>query len=747
MTVSLFGVRHHGPGCARALRAELERLQPDAVLIEGPPDADGLIPMVGVGGLRPPVALLVYARDAPSRAAFYPFAEWSPEWQAMQWAVVARVPVRFMDLPLRHQLTEGDQRDAPAGRDPAGASLDALGVAAGARSWDGWWEREIEQRRETRGLFEAVAALMRELRGQAGLEPRSAREAQREAWMRRTIRRARSDGHQRIAVVCGAWHVPALESLAGVARDDKRLRGLRRVPGGVEATWIPWTHGRMAAMSPDGAGYGAGVAYPGWHEHLWRTATGSATAARWATSAARLLRARGLDAPPASVIEVVRLADALAAIRGRSTPGVAELHEAIRAVLCHGDAAPMSWVREGLEVGDALGAVPAGAPMVPLQRDVESLQRSARLKPQPGLVDLDLDLRKPRGLARSHLLHRLRAIDVPWGQPEAGHGRARGTFHELWTLSWRPELWLRVVEANAAFGNTLEVAAIAALRQRGRASGRLSQITDLLAAAIVADLPEAVDDLLTALSARAAAACEVRELMDSVPPLARVARYGDVRGTTFERLEPVIAGLVERALIGLPGGSRAIDDDAAAATIASLDAFARAIWLLDHEDQHAELAAVLDRLAEDEGAHQLVSGFAARLLVERRSLPPERLEGRAGRALSAANPPERAAAWLEGLLRGSALVLLHHQQLWRILDGWLSELTADRFRSLLPVLRRAFSGFEPAARRRMGESLQRLHQGSDLGPADGPAPLDEARAALVLPVLGQLLGRPLERSS
>src|SRR5690606_41719112 len=38
--VHVLGVRHHGPGSARAVRAELERLRPDAVLIEGPPEAD-----------------------------------------------------------------------------------------------------------------------------------------------------------------------------------------------------------------------------------------------------------------------------------------------------------------------------------------------------------------------------------------------------------------------------------------------------------------------------------------------------------------------------------------------------------------------------------------------------------------------------------------------------------------------------------------------------------------------------------
>ena len=42
----IFGVRHHGPGCARSLQAALEQLKPDIVLVEGPPDAQDALPLL-----------------------------------------------------------------------------------------------------------------------------------------------------------------------------------------------------------------------------------------------------------------------------------------------------------------------------------------------------------------------------------------------------------------------------------------------------------------------------------------------------------------------------------------------------------------------------------------------------------------------------------------------------------------------------------------------------------------------------
>ena len=63
--VEVFGIRHHGPGSARSLVAALEAYQPDAVLIEGPADADPLLHWVLAEGMEPPLALLAYAPDLP----------------------------------------------------------------------------------------------------------------------------------------------------------------------------------------------------------------------------------------------------------------------------------------------------------------------------------------------------------------------------------------------------------------------------------------------------------------------------------------------------------------------------------------------------------------------------------------------------------------------------------------------------------------------------------------------------------
>src|SRR6478735_12513532 len=102
--IHILGIRHHGPGSARNVKAFLEVTKPDIVLVEGPPEADAILQWAASEEMKPPVAILVYQPDNPQQSVFYPFAEFSPEWQAILYAKQNNIHVRFMDLPMSHQF-------------------------------------------------------------------------------------------------------------------------------------------------------------------------------------------------------------------------------------------------------------------------------------------------------------------------------------------------------------------------------------------------------------------------------------------------------------------------------------------------------------------------------------------------------------------------------------------------------------------------------------------------------------------
>jgi hypothetical protein len=723
MTVRVFGIRHHGPGSARSLLRALEDMRPDAVLVEGPPDAADVLSLMSRPEMVPPVALLVYPPDTPQEAVYYPFAEFSPEWQALRYALGRGVTARFVDLP-RSLDPGGEDEGSEIREDPVGL----LAAATGYEDRELWWERQVEQRRDATDLFDAILEAMAALR--EGYEP-PPHEARREAYMRREIRRAARDGHDNIAVVCGAWHAPVLKIEEHSAKaDDAILKGLKKRK--TSATWIPWTAGRLSYRS----GYGAGIASPGYYQHLWNSPGGNA-GSRWLSHVARLLRSEDLDASVANVVETVRVADTMAALRDLPVPGLDELREAALATLCGGETEKLDLIRDRLEIGERLGEVPAETPTVPLQRDLERLQKRLRLKPSAEERNLDLDLREENGRARSELLHRLRLISIDWGEPRPVSGKS-GTFHEVWTLRWRPELSVALIEANI-WGNTVEAAASSRVRDLAE-DANLHRLTALLDAAILARLPEGSVGYLLGRVRDTAASADARLLMDALPPLAQVARYGDVRGTEAISVLPVVDALFERALVALPGACSSLDDDAAREMAGSIGGVEESVNLLDRPDMAEGWRATLSPLAQNDGVHALVRGWCCRLLLEAGVLDERGLQRLAGLALSSAVPAPEAAAWVEGALRGSGLVLLHQDGLWRALDLWISGLDPETFAAMLPLIRRAFSGFEPPERRVMGEKVKKLRVEQEDAATPEVGGVDHRRAARTLPVLAQILG-------
>lgn len=744
----LFGVRHHGPGCARSLLRALEDLQPDCLLVEGPPDGEEMLPLMLNAALVPPVALLVYNPDDSREAAFYPFAEFSPEWNALRYALKRKIPARFIDLPASHQFAltrpaEGDgnvvedsAESSPESAEEAGLSsdpLDWLGRAAGYGDGESWWNHMVEERGDSLELFAAIREAMSTVRSEAPTRVQTTqarqREVLREAHMRKCLRQAQKDGFQRIAVVCGAWHVSALAEMPPAKADNDLLKALPKVK--VAATWVPWSYHNLSYAS----GYGAGVASPGWYEHLWHSGS-EQRAVGWMARAARLFREDGLDCSSAHIIEAVRLADALAAMRERPQPGLDELSEALRTVVCMGDEAPMQLIRRQLIVGDRLGSTPEEAPAVPLQRDLAQQQKSLRLKAEAGQRLLDLDLRQPNDLARSHLLHRLTLLDIGWGVLNKTGRSAKGSFHELWTLQWDPELVISVINASR-WGNSAREAANAKAVDRARTAKLLPELSALVNLVLLSDLQEAIGPVTLALEDRAAVSSDVQQLLAAIPPLANVARYGNVRQTDVSMVERVLDSLVPRAAIGLSGACATLDDDAAQTMRASIVATHQAIRLLSRDALQEEWQQALRRIACLGSCHGLVCGLAARLLFDEQVDGSEQTAQRMSQALSIGNDPGPAAAWLEGFLNQSGMVLLHDPQLWAMVDGWLGALSDEPFTRVLPLLRRAFAAFSVPERRQLGERARRPVSAAT---ASTLPDWDVARAERALPLLRLLLG-------
>ncbi|MCB0545970.1 MAG: hypothetical protein KDD19_00180 [Phaeodactylibacter sp.] len=742
---NIYGIRHHGPGSTRSLLRALEANPPDCLLIEAPADADKVLEYALHPGIIPPVAILLYDEKDLSKASYLPFASFSPEWQAIQYGLAQGIPIHFMDLPMgmQFQMEEenngqleiplpSSENEGPIVRDPMGYIAELAGYSDSER----WWEATFEQPNNDEDIFTSIIELNTALRDELGRqEPLHNR--MREAYMRKTLRKVLADGYRKVAVICGAWHAPALHHLPRFKpKDDNALlKGLRKKK--VAATWIPWSYNRLAFQS----GYRAGVISPAWYELLFSRREEAVQ--WWMVRVAVLLRKEGFNASAAHATEASRLAHTLAALRRHPIAGIEEMKEAALAVFCNGNTAPLQLIERQLIIGEEIGEVPADIPQIPLQRDLESRIRSLRLTNafrSSSPETKALDLRKPNHLDTSHLLHQLNVLGIPWGTLLEAPENRLGNFHENWRLEWKPEFIIKVIEAGM-WGNTVCTAATFFIQKRAGDSDQLSILVGLAREALLAGITAAFGPLVARIEDAASLAKDVFYLMEALPTLADIARYGDTRQTDVEAVKALIRHMAPRICIGLPNAVLHIEEEPARQWLTLVVQNNRAISLLRQEVEPQAWINALEKIANTNAAHPLIRGLCARMLFDRSAHAPRETARLARYSLSASDEAQDGALWLEGFLYGSGLLLIHIPELWAILDEWITEMPDSHFHEILPLVRRAFSSFTAPEREKMLR-MARMGQKGQPMQEEGikPVAFDQQRAKQVLPTVKMLLG-------
>ena len=480
--------------------------------------------------------------------------------------------------------------------------------------------------------------------------------------MRRVLRaEIKAAPDARIAVVCGAWHAPALvpADFPPASRDTDLITKLPRTK--VAAAWTPWTAARLSYAS----GYGAGVSAPGWYQHLFDHLSRPDPdprdlATSWLVRVARTLREEQLDASTASVVEAARLAETLATVRGPAV-GRAERarrrrrDRAVRGVPAPArPGAPTPRGGRGARVGARVGA-----------------RRPARRRPRPpaavpaAQADRGRPAGRPRPAAREPA-GPLGAAAPPRSSsaspgarpptPAAPPARSRRAGRWSGGPSWpstssRPSIW----------GTTVAAAAAARAADRAARSADLTELAALVSACLTADLPDGVEAVLDALDARAAVQHDVPALLSTVEPLARTCRYGDVRGVDTARVRtrarrdrrPRVRRPADGVREPRRGGRRGDGHRRSPAPSGGL------ALLADPElDGAVGRGARGGVRARPRAPAASPAGRPGSCSTPAGSTPTTTAH-RMGRRLSLAASAPQAAAWLDGFLAGDAVLLVH----------------------------------------------------------------------------------------
>jgi uncharacterized protein DUF5682 len=767
-------VRHHSPRSSAVVRALLDRARPKLVLVEGPCDAGGLVPLLLDPETVPPVALLGYRTDGEIASAFWPFAAYSPEYVALRWARENGAEARFIDVPVGVSLSDDarvlrEGRAGPAGLEaeasraeasraegegPAQSVFEACAEGAGLRSFEELWEAHLEapayEPDEFRGLVVEFAHLVR-------AHASRAIDRARDAFMLRTIgealREANVSGGE-AAVVAGAAHVAAFAS----GEVDPGLEALLPPPVESALTVIPFSFTRLSEQ----AGYGAGNRAPRFFQRAFERGCDFERAALEALlELSAELRLGGHSASIADALEAFRLARSLAALRGKTSPGVDELFEASAATFGRGDRAAIEGALAQVVTGSQVGRVTRKAGQGSLQREFWRSVRRFGLPEGDAPRQVLLHLTQDAEVEASVFLQRLRVAGVPYAHflgltrvargyapaaakaPAAGGVEALRRATEAWEAQWTPATEAVLVE-RVVLGDSLEAVCARLLCDRAAAARTTGEAAECVLDAALAGCVEAAGRTLDRCERLAAGDEDVPSLAHGCAVLSCLLRYGGWRLEALgaqAAIGPLCVHWFRRAVLRLPAAA-SCDNDAAAGLRTAMRALHDVALTQPSVDPDLWWEA-LAALADDFGGHASLAGFALGLLhlVDRATdaAVADAFARRLGPG--AAGGPSAVAAYVAGFLEVNPQALARSRAVVAALDGFFASLDADAFRSLLPALRKAFARLGPAERRLLLEGVF---------DARGLAPTPEARAAAVagereaLDALGGQLDRALQ---
>jgi hypothetical protein len=730
-----FPVRHHSPAVATHLEAAILQRRPKLIFLEGPSEANDLIPHIIDSRTRPPVAVYSSYRDdnnhlglagiaspaehIPARfACWYPLLAYSPEYVALLTAHKIGADVLFMDLPHYAQIKRIEPPATP-GEEPAPPSYprgrtvereeerliiesgfyQRLAKAAGYRSWEEAWDSLFEMR----DLGEDYETFRRELAtfcaaARATSNPQRIEQdgtLERERFMMRTIReslRQRKVKPQQAMVVCGGFHL-------FLDRDDPTPPP-ETPPGTTYTTVVPYSFFRVSELS----GYAAGNRAPQFYQTFWdlrRAGRPQDTLVEHVTAVLKQARREGEPLSSADAIAVCQHAEMLARLRGRSVPILDDIHHALITCCCKGDpreeGVHLQRAIDAADIGTKLGRVTPDLGRLPVVNDFYAQLDALDLGEVLGKekkVALNLDKREDLANRRSVFLHRLRFLSVPLAAlAEAPSGDfATGTiFREKWDMRWSPQVEDALIEQNL-YGDTVESAALARLReqlaedelQAGRACQRL-------VAAIDMDLPNLVHEVEDACGRAIDNDVRFISLTQALASLTVIERYAVFRNLRRDLLDDLIVRCFDRACFSILDVV-AVPEEQQPEVVAALLSLAEVTLRGQRQGLDRDLFAEHVRKAAEATNVPFLRGAFLGMLTELREKTAEELAAELS-ALAKA-PADRmvtAGDLLDGILAGSRTsILLGADALIAALDELLRAAAWEAFLTMLPRLRAAF---------------------------------------------------------
>lgn len=777
-------VRHHSPACAFAVRSQIEQLKPTHILIEAPISFNALINDLLHAESCPPLAILgqtqvqleaAAGKEKPepiTRSAFYPFCEYSPEWQALKQGQQHQAQLRFIDLSWSEQvaLDMAQQQDSTQEHPEQLQSrslqterylahsryIQQMAKKLFCRDHDDLWEHLFELRllgelTDWQAFFRDTFAWCAMAR--LDYEPQvleAEGSSQREAHMLMCIQQVKvQQPDARILVVTGGFHTLALvENLwqkNALTRASKTqlssFEKQQRTAQNDQAWLIRYSFDRLDALN----GYASGMPSPQFYQERWQAMlqqqaqqpNGSTQAMReqsslvFLSNIAQKLRHEEFDDAPnfTALRSAYEQALGLANLRNHQGPSRYDLLDGLQTGFIKGSidttqAELWSRIRQTF-TGFALGSIPKSSATPPLVNEVYQRAQKFRFKLDDTLnKNSQLDIyRKDSHRQRSRFLHLLAYVNAGFARkidgPDFVNGHRLDTLFEEWQYAWTPSVEARLIELSEQ-GNQLEHIALKQLYAQeqelelqgiGRSS---AQAVHLLVQAALMGLNQRVEHLVAQLAVYIEQDAKLPSLVNCGHRLLYLWRGREFLGLeNLSALSVLLQAIQPQALFYLdqiiPTDSE--QQEQALTCLLSLRELIKLMpeHLAPQQHQHA-FYQQLQRLRPQMQDAALISGAVDAMRFIDGYLNEQELEQALHATFSLGADNEHAIAYFIGVMRTAPELIVQTSLLLNVLDELLKTWDQERFLSMLPDLRFAFSQLTPKQNALLAERIAQKYQ-------------------------------------
>ncbi len=752
--VLFFPVRHHSPACSFHLKRAIAEYEPDCILIEGPGNAQSLIPVLVHPDTKAPLALYYAYRDTAGLVSkgkedykcYYPFLDCSPELAALREAAKRGIKAEFIDLPYKEILigTAENRGIRKKGEKQTynddyllsrSRYLALLCEKTGLRDFEELWEKYFE----IQGLFEETSVFVRQMLTYCGLSRQSTPKEElleegcllRERYMAERIGEA-AGSHKRILVVTGGFHTSGLQELLS-CDEEGRLRFLGepvKLHGGERERQevYPMAYSMEAADALNG--YASGMQSPGFYHRIWKhlesegTAEGAYedTVLHFLAAAGR--KARGKEETVSSYDSICgfSMAKGLAALRGKKEPGLYELRDSALSSFVKGEYSlstdgPLRILRE-LVTGDQVGALCKDAVRPPLLSDFEEQCREFGLKLHSSLEqELILEVfTREKHLRLSRFLYQTEFLGCSFARRKKGSDLVRRTdrnrIREIWVYKWSGQVTAALIDASIS-GGTVEEAVRSLLRTRFEESTGCREAARLLVQGFLMGLSDEQEQMGRHLAAVLASDGDFFSLTQGFSHLLMLAELQDLYRVR-ERLDlEKMTGICFRKILQLLPAMGQVKEEQQQECMEALRTLYQATGKGAYRGFRTDFMDALDRMLKKGPVRPGMEGAALGLLYGYEEKFGERaLQAVRGYVRGTEDMLEGSAAFLRGLFFTARDLVFVSEDFLLLVDELLGRLSPEEFLKLLPELRMAFSYFTPLETDRIAGRAAALHGGS-----------------------------------